>query len=212
MDVSNTGGEDNTASEDNTGSEEWKWEWDKEKTAVYKAAIREFKKDFEEFERDFDEASERILPALARHFDGKALTDLKRANPWLAIFEPDSKLPWKEAKDAFLVDGPAVLDTLTSLTELIRSESGIGIILSIDINMSTQLLLAIRQELERDRHSYTVEDRVLELSTGLTKNTLDAGEESGIAKDRIETLLKTGLEVDIDNAWYTKMGTISWAR
>ncbi|KAL8792546.1 MAG: hypothetical protein Q9195_004845 [Heterodermia aff. obscurata] len=155
--------------------------------------------------RDLDELFEETLPALARHFDGKALTDLKQANPWLAIFEPDSKLTWQEAKDAFLVDGPAVLDTLASLTELIRFESGIGIILSRDVNISTQLLLAIRQDYESDSNIYgTIENQVLEMSAELTKNTLGAGEESGIAKARIEALLKTGLEADGNIIWHWK--------
>lgn len=202
----------------NTESEaQWAWNWDEEKRTIYDRAMRaaqndvnKITKDFSDEQlgrtivRDFDEHLGRTLPALAQNFDGKALADLKRANLWLAVFERGSKRSWGEAKDAFLADGPAVLDTLTSLTEKIRYESGIEVILSVDANMSTQLLLAILQELESDRNGYGGM-RVLRPSTELTKDTLAACEARGIANDRIETLVKTRLKADENKSWFTKL-------
>ena len=161
------------------------------------------------------------LPAVARHFDGKALDDLKHANPWLAVFEPRSVCGWEEAKSAFLDNGPACLDVLASFTDLIGLEAQIGNMLSRNITFSTQLLQAIRSETEhiasrdlnpqkvkaerlgsRDLDPQTVDRQMKLWSTELANETSEEDETYRILRARVETLLNNrsaAEEVNISN-------------
>jgi hypothetical protein len=86
----------------------------------------------------------RTLHKLARQFvDDKTLKELRKANSWLAVFEPASTSGWAEAKSKFIQDGPAVLDALASFTDLICMELQIGLLLVKDTHPSVRLLQII---------------------------------------------------------------------
>ena len=131
----------------------------------------------------YEEFFGRTLPALARHFDGKALDELRQANPWLAVFEPSSAHDWKEAKDAFLDNGPACLDVLASFTDLTRLEALIIALLRLDGSLCTALLLCMRHELEL-LDKYLSEQDIARSTMGV----FGADELEGISPSRLEAL------------------------
>ncbi|KAF2688926.1 hypothetical protein K458DRAFT_484820 [Lentithecium fluviatile CBS 122367] len=144
------------------------------------------------------------LPALARNLDGKAIDGLRKANPWLAIFEPGSSSDWAKAKSAFIENGPGFLDTLASFTELKRIDCLIGYLLAKDVGVSTRLLKGIRDELERIRGAYgdarTVDERVKRRVVEVPREMLDTGEAQGLSNVRIDALLRNVFKAE-DMYW-----------
>ena len=167
---------------------------DKHKNDKFHEAVR----DIEDWPDRYgiEEVLSQTLPALARHLDGKALDDLKHAHSWLAVFEPRSVLGWEEAKSAFLHNGPACLDVLAGFTDLTRFEAQIGNMLIYDINFSTRLLAAIRDETERlvgrsldPRHPRMVGPQMERWSKELADETPEAEETERVLGSRVEELL-----------------------
>lgn len=177
-----------------TSSEARLWkQWDLLKRSIFTATVT-FLSDC-----DFDKPDEFIgqtLPLLARHFDGKALDVLKKANPWLAVFEPSSTASWERAKSAFIEDGPASLEILDEFMNLIRYDCQIGLLITWDSFTHPRLLLAIRDIQKDIKETYHIEgskklnERVARLSTEITKAISDALREEHITSGRIDALLR----------------------
>ena len=138
-----------------------------------------------------EEKFSQVLPRLAQHFDGKALNDLKTANPWLAVFDPSSTSNWENAKSTFIKNGPACLDVLALFTDLIRSEALIGNMLERNVAFTTLLLLAILKKMEEIENRYDNPKKVA-MQMGRWSDETDkeiAGEEKATVKGRVEVLL-----------------------
>lgn len=143
----------------------------------------------------------KTLPTLALHFDGKALEALRKAHPWLQLFERGQIDGWEEAKSAFFENGPAFLDALAKFTELTRNENLLAALLSWDLTFSTRLLQTMRAELD---HHFEEEENDWEerhqsellRSKELANELLDAGEAGSVTWSRIEALLSVHSKVE----------------
>lgn len=196
-----------TSSTENFSSKETANSWDDVADNLFWKTVDHIKGSPEDMLVRIEELVCKDLPTLARHFDGKALAGLKEANPWLVVFEPGSIPRWEKAKTAFVENGPAFLDVLASFTDLTISENLLGIMLAMDMNFSTQLLLVIRDELVQNkermellRDSGRVNEIVVKKRTKLADHVSQACEDKGVTRDRIEALLKNRLNEE-DSKW-----------
>jgi len=180
--------------------------WDDEKFEMLRRVHKYIKSQAKGEVNEIEELVCQTLPTLARHFDGEALDSLKRANPWLAVFEPDSLLDWEKAKRAFMDNGPSFFDVLASFTDLMRFENQIGIMLGEDVDFYTQLLLALRDEAEHHKEGYengdpgSIDERVAQRSDSLANGVLDENVTGGVTKNRINMLLRKVVKAE-ENRW-----------
>ena len=150
------------------------------------------------------------LPLLAQHFDGKALDALREAHPELAVFELSSKPNWEKAKSAFVDNGPAFIEVLAEFTDLTRFDSVITNMVTEHPVTSTQLLLAIREEIKnmkeasQTKGSRVVDEHVAQLSSTLSQEISNADKAKDITSCRVDRLLRNHINAAQDPRPYGK--------